>query len=574
MFDSTPNSSATTAVAGTSIRPVNTGERKNFHYIENIFNPDVHPIDDLHKYVVPQENELIFDVPNGRIHRAAHVDWQATLKTTMVPWVFSSGDAGNNTDQDWIFGVRGGPMMGEALLSVDYSVRPNVARIDATIMRPGAAYALVFLGDDVNKDTGKIISAVYSSGGVMEKNQVPCELAAINGYTNKNIMTTGAFSLTQNEEAMTDGKRCTVVFYDQAGNFIPPVQPLMVQHCAYMKNHQVGIKYVTEVELLSPWFTNVTDKTKLIVPININLLAIELRAIIHYSDGSQSDPLPVNGTRFTLHGLQQYRPKYPTQTGEITLTLLLADNEEHFIAQPGSPKHKSRTYTIVAGNVKGAYSPKIYTYPQWDAVVGGYKLQHFLFDLDRKTFIDVTSKVTFNDQSQPFRPTSYGVAQSLVFNLNLKDVSPTYESVVFIQHTEIVLLKDINGPGTRWSVQYSLAKPVYSALKLQATNAGTASKFKIDQGIYLQSDWLKAMYWAVDPSYDIWDEDTAPTPTHFELMHEDGRRWPFSIADWNKSNAINIEMQKGKTWYINWLNKDSQGNTLQLATTGVTVEVA
>lgn len=574
MFNSSPQTSATGAVAGTSISLYNAGERRGFHYIEDIYDPDKHPIDDLHKYVVPQENALIFDVPNGRIFRAANVDWQATLKTKLVLWNFTSGDAGNNTDQDWIFGVRGGPMIGEALLSIDYSVRPNVARVDATIMRPGAAYALLFFGDDINKDTGKIISAVYGTNGVMQKNEVPCELAAINNYTNKNIMTTGTFSVTMNEEALSDGKRCTLVFYDQGGTFIPPAQPVMVQHSSYMKNHQIGVKYVKDIELLAPWFTNISNPDRLIVPINVNLLAVELRGIIHYSDGSASDPMPVNGTRFSLHGLEEYRPKYPGQGGELVLDLAFADDEQHYIAEPGSPNHKARIYLMQAGNVKGAYSPKIYTYPQWSAVIGGYDLQHFLFDLDRKTFINVTEFVKLNDLSPPWRPKSYGVAQNMVFNLNLRDVISTYESVTFIQHTEIVLNKDINGPGTRWSVNYNLAKPTYSALKAVTTNNGSSTTFKLDNGFYNLAEWLDNLYWKVDPSYDVWDEEEAPTPTHFEFMHEDGRRWQYSVADWNKANSISIELQKGKTWYINWLNKDSAGNVLQLATTGVTVELA
>jgi len=574
MFDQAPNSSSLAgAVAGIAANSKNKGERLGPYYLPDIFDPDVHPIDDLHKYVVPQENELVFDVPNGRTFRVAHVDWQGgTLKSTLVLW---PNDEGNNTDQDWIFGPRGGPGLGEALLSVDYSVRPNVARIDSTIMRPGAAYALLFLGDNVDKDNGgKIISAQYSSGGAMQTNKVPCVEAALNGYTNYNIMTTGQFSVTENEESLSNGRRCTAVFYDQGGQFIPPAQSLMVQHSAYMRDHRIGIRYITEIELVSPWFTNIGNPDRLIVPINVNLFAIELRAIIHYSDGFESDPMPVNGDRFTLHGLEEYRPKAPGQTARVTLGLSLLENEQLLIAEPGSPNHKSRIYTIQAGAVEGAYSPKLYTYPQWSASLGGYRLQHFLYDLDRKTFIDVSDLVTLNDQSPAWHPSSYGIAQSMVFNLNLKLVSPTFESVVFTMHTEIILLKDINGPGARYSVNYAYGKPTYTAGFVVANNNGVNTTFNLTNGHTTLEAWLNALYWKVDPSYDVWDEDSAPTPTHFELVHEDGRRWQFSVADWNKNNPINITMQKGKTWYINWLNKDANGTTLQLAATGLTVELA
>ena len=572
MFDQTPLSSAVNAVAGTSISPMNTGERKVLHYIENIFDPDKHPITDLTSYVVPQEGELVFDVDNGIIYRVANVAWQSTLKSTLVPWEFTTTAGAGTTDQDYIFGLRGGPQNGEALLAIDYSVRPNVARVDSTIMRPGAAYGLVYLGSAAVDSN--IISAQYDSSLNMVNKQVPTKLAAINGYDNRAVMTTGAFSVTKNEEALPDGTRCWLVFYDIAGEYIPPAQPLMVQHSAYMKDHQVGVKYVTGVELITPWFTNISDPDRIIVPINVALATVEFRAVTHYSDGSTSAPAPVNNGEYSLYGIAEYRPKFPGQTGELTLTKKLADNEQHYIANPGNPNFARKSYTIEAGASKGAYSPKIYTYPQWDATLGGYRLQHFLYDLDRRTFTEVTAFVKYNDKSPAYKPSSYGLSQPLIFNLNLKDVNSTYESVIFIQHTEIILLKDINGPGTRWQVNFSYGKPIYSALVAGVKGTGAATKFNIMNGFDSLPEWLDGMYQSVYPAYDVWNEDKAPIPTHFDLMHEDGRKWRYDIAvAWNKDNAISISMQKGKTWYIDWINKNASGTELQLGQTGITVEL-
>lgn len=571
MFDQTPNSSASGAVAGTNISVLNSGERKNFHYIENIYDPDKHPPEDLTKYVVPQENELVFDVTQGMIYRAAHVDWQATLKTTLVPWAINNLNEGNTTEQDWIFGLRGGPMLGEALLAIDYSVRPNVARVDSTIMRPDAAYAKLFLGNDAS-ETGKIISAQYDKSVNMITNKVPTKLAEIVDRSNKSIMTTGAFSVTENAEALPDGTRCTLVFYDEGGNFIPPAQPVMVQHCSYMRDHQIGIKYVTEVELLSPWFTDTTNRELLIVPINVLLAAVEFRAVVHYSDGSKSDPLPVNSGQFALYGLEEYRPTWPGQEAELTLVYKLAANEQHYVAQPGSPLHRNRIYTIQASAVKGAYTPKIYTYPVWDPTIGGYKLMHFLYDLDRKAVVDVTAKVKFNDKSEPWRPSAYGVTQSLIFNLNLRDVSTLYESVIFIQHTAIILYKDLNGPGKRWDVAFSYNDPYYGAKFVKAVNAGVNTKFNLTNGYTNQAAWLDGLYRAVKPSFNRFDEEKAPDPTHFYLVHQDGRSWRYSVADWNKDNGISVALQNGSGWFIRWVKTGVGGAELQLATTGVVAD--
>lgn len=575
MFDKKPQSVAQGAVPATAISTLNTGERKAFHYIGNIFDPDKHPIDDLHKYVVPQENELVFDVEQGMIYRAAHVDWQATLKTTLVPWRLTNIDEGNTVEQDWIFGLRGGPMLGEAILSIDFSVRPNVARVDSTIMRPGAAYAKLFLGNDVSEN-GKVISAQYDKSLNLLNSKVPTKLAEIVDRTNESIMTTGPFSVTENAEGLPDGKRATLVFYDVGGEYIPPAQPVMVQHTAYMRDHQVGIKYVTEIELLSPWFTNTSDKTRLIVPINVQLLAVELRAVVHYSDGSFQE-WPVNGTKFNLYGLQEHRPTWPGQTSEPVLIYRFSADEQPAVAEPGNPDFKKRVYTLQAGDPIGAYTPKIYTYPQWDAAIGGYTLKHWLFDLDRKTRTDVTAFVRFNDQSPAFRPNSYGITQTLIFNLNLRDVAPTYESVIFIQHTDITLFRDVNGPGKRWDVNFSIDMPSFGGKTVVVKNNAAATTFNVSQGITDSRDigtWLTQMYRAIKPSYDPRNEDKAPDPTHFDLMDDTGRKWRFAITDFNKDNPINIELQKGKTWFLSWVNKASSGAELQLGLTGVVVELS
>jgi len=572
MFDSKPNTTSTGAVAALVASGANRPERKQIWYLEDIYDPDKHPPEDLTKYIVPIEGELVIDVHNGYLLEAYHVDREATMKTSFRPWTINNPLDENVIEQDWIFGMKGGPMVGEALLAIDYSVRPNVARVDATIMRPGAAYALLYRGDSPGGG-GKIISAQYDNAGNMLVNKVPTRLAEIVDRTNLEIMTTGPFSVTENEETLQNGTQCFLAFYDQGGNFIPPGQLVRVQHSAYMKDHRIGTKYVQEIRLLSPWFTNSNDQNRLMVPINVNLLALELRAQVVYSDGSVSAPAPVNGEEFSLLGLQEHRPTFPGQSTEVILIYKLKSNEQFLVARPGSPEYERKKYVFEAGNVVGAYSPRLFTFPQWDPSLVGYRLQHFLFDLDRKTFIDVSSKVTINEKSPAWKPSAYGIAQSMIFNINLRDVAPTYDSVTFIQYTELVLYRDLNTDGKKFDVSFVFDKPTYQNRDIKATNNGANTTVNIANGFTSQADWLNAMYWGVYPSFDRWNEEKAPTPTHFYLMHEDGRRWLYPLADWNKALPINIALQKGKTWFIDWVVRDSSGNELQLATTGVIVTV-
>lgn len=572
MFDSVPGTNlATGAAPATQPTGLNKGERRTVLYIEDMYDPDIHPVSEKENYVVPFENQAVLDVVNGMWYRVIHVDYEATLKATLVPLVWQNPTDVNVVEQDWLFGMKGGPFIGEALLSVDFSVRPNIARVDSTIMRPGAAYALLYRGQTPD-GKGKIISAVYNQAGVMITNHIPTPLAEIVDRTNLEIMTTGQFSVTENEESLVNGTQAVLCFYDQGGTFIPPAQLVRTQHSAYMKDHRIGIKYITEIRLLSPWFTNSNQPDTLRIPINTPITQIEFRAEKLYSDGSSSGPLPVNGTVFTLHGLNEYRPSFPGQSSEVVLLGELAPDEQMYLAQPGNPNFARKTYIFEAGAVEGAYSPRLFSYPQWDASLNGYALQHFLYDLDRKAWVNVTAQVTLNDKSPAWKPAAYGIAQSMIFNINLRDVAPTYKSETFIQYTEIVLYRDLNTAGKRWDVSFVFDKPTYGALFLKATNNGANSKANVKNGIDKQVDWVKALYWGVYPSYNVWDEEKAPDPTHFYLRHPtDGRKWLFPLASWDADLAIPISMQPGTTWYIDWVRRDSTGSEMQLATTGVTV---
>lgn len=572
LFDQKPGTSLITGAAP-AVRPsrLNKGERRTILYIEDMYDPDIHPVNEKENYVVPFENQAIIDVVNGMWYRCIHVDEEGTLKATLVPLVWQNPTDVNVVEQEWLFGKKGGPFIGEALLSIDFSVRPNVARVDATIMRPGADYALLYRGTTPD-GKGKIISAVYDQSGTMITDNIPTPLAEIIDRTNQMIKTTGQFSVTENEEALPNGTQAVLCFYATGGVFIPPAQLVRVQHSAYMRDHRIGIKYLKEIRLLSPWFTNMNQPDTLRIPINVPMTQIEFRAEKIYSDGSTSGPLPVNGTVFSLRGLNEYRPTFPGQSTEVVLVATLANDEQLYIAEPGNPNFKRKTYTLLAGAVEGAYSPRIFTYPQWDSAINGYSLQHFLYDLDRKAWVNVTAQVTLNDKSPAWRPAAYGVAQSMIFNINLRDVAPTYKSETFIQHTEIVLYRDLNTPGKKFDVSFVFDKPTYQAKVLKAVNNGASSTANIRNDIEKQQDWLDALYWGVYPSYDSWNEERAPDATHFYIRHPfDGRKWLFPIASWANNLPVPVSMQPGSTWYIDWVARDGTGVELQLATTGVTV---
>lgn len=572
MFDSNPSTSNVLVTGANNVSSVTSAKLRKILWIGNVWDPDVHDPADFDAYVVPEEGWLVWDLQGTEV-----VMWFVYKvyqnKSELKPCTIQQQTSNTTEDQDVLFGRKGGPIAGEGLMVIDYTTRPNRARIDSKITRPGAAYALLYLGDRLDTDDGGvIISAQYDKNGVKVSNKIPVTLAAIKNYENRTVMTTDTFSVIKNEDALPNGSRATLVFFDEGDMPITPSQRIVIQHCGYLRNRQIGVRYVTDIELLGPWFTDANAPDKMILPILTPLSGIEFRAAVHYSDG---EPVirSVNDGKFELIGTDEYRPTYPGQAAELVLRYIFDEDEEHYVAKPGQDGRLTRKYIIMAGDAQGAYAVKLYIYPVWDFTASQWKLVMFMYDLDRRTFINVTDHIRYSDVSPPFRPNSYGMMQDLTFLLTLKDVSQTYNSTIYKQETGVVLYNDINSAEREWGVVYDITKPTYDGKFANTVNNGANTKVNVKNGAADQAAWLEMLYWSVIPSFDIFNEEQAPTPDKFYLMLEDGRKWPVQIADWDKDITIGGALPKGQTVFLQWVKVMTGGDEQQLALTGLSVKV-
>lgn len=565
MFDAKPIAPTSTGVLPSNNPGVrNEGDIKRVWYLDQIFDPDLHPIADLAKYVVPLEGELVHDTANKRMLQVSHVDRYNTWKSTYVNYFLLPEK--DTTDYQLFPQHEYGFLQGELALSIDFSVRPAVARVDSNAIAPNASYALLYLGNLIG-DKDDIISATYSGLNLLD-DHITVSPVVYDNLENKTIMGCNSFSVTQNEAALPNGTRCTLVYYDQGGRPIPPTFSVVVQHSAYLRDHQLSKKYVKSIELLSPWFTNSTKPNTLFIPINLPLSAVEFRARVHYQDGS-SEEMAVNSFNgdngFTLSGVNQYKPTTPGQVSEaIVLSYFFKEHEQAMIVDPGQPNHKSEVYEIVATPAQGAYSPRIHTYPYWDPTVG-YRLRHFLTDLDRKYCRDVTDQVTLNATSPVFNGQKYGEEQPMVFNLNMRDVSAIYEPWAFVQHTTITLYNPPSAVGRKWDVRHSYSRPPFSNLTLEywtPTGGGNPGRFG---SITTQADFLAKGYDAFEPMFDPRQEVNAPIPTHFDIVKVDGTsRTAIPIASFNALPISTMTISDGEGVYIRWTRRDASGADLQL----------
>lgn len=566
MFDTKPNPPGSGGIApGNEPQRPNEGDWKRVWYIEQIYDPDVHPVKDMPKYIVPYEGELIIDTPNHKMWQVSHVDKNATWKSTLVPYFFMHEDPA--PEYDLFPKHEYGFLQGELALMIDYTNRPPYARVDANATAPNAAYALLYKGSLIG-EKGEVISASYS-GMDLINDQIGVSPVVFDNLENKTIMGCNAFSVKKNEAELPNGTRCTLVFYDQGGTPIPPTYPVTVQHSAYLRDHQLSKKYVKSTELLSPWFTISTKPNTMYIPINLALKSVEFRARIHYSDGSSVEQ-PVNSFNgdngFVLHGLDQYKPTTPGQRSDaLVLTYVFKDNEQAMIAQPGAPKHMSNQYEIVAVPAEGAYSPRMYAYPYWDNAVG-WKLRHFLTDLDRKYCRDITDKVVLNEASPVFQGKKFGEEQPMIFNLNMRDVAANYAPWAFVQHTTITLYNNNTAEGRKWDTRHSYGKPPFNNMTIEyweSTGGGTpTARFNGVGGV---ADFLTKGYWAFEPMYDPRTEVKAPEPTHFDLVKLDGTASTAQpIGNYNALKIPGNVLNPGETLFIRWTRREASGAVLQL----------
>lgn len=566
MFDNKPIPPGTGSpvVPGNTPQRPNEGDLKRVWYIDQIFDPDIHPVEDMSKYIVPYEGELVHDVPNKRMLEVKHVDKYATWKTTFANYFLLPEKS--DSDYDLFPQHEYGFLQGELALAIDYSERPPVARVDSNAVAPDAAYALLYKGAIIS-EKGQIISASYTGQDFID-NKITVSPVVMDNLENKTIVGCNSFSVQLNKDELKNGTRCTLVYYDVAGRPIPPTYPVVVQQCAYLRDHQLSKRYVKSIELASPWFTNSTKPNTLFIPINLPLKQVEFRAKVHYSDGAVEEQ-PVNsfnGTNgFTLHGIDQYKPTTPGQISDaVVLTYVFKEHEQALIAQPGQPRHMSEVYEIVATPSKGAYSPRIYTYPYWDGAAG-WKLKHFLTDLERKYCRDVTDIVVLNEASPVFEGLKYGEEQNLIFNLNMRDVSAVYEPWAFVQHTTITLYNGATSVGRKWDVRHSYSRPAFANMTIDfwdetggVTKAAFADVTTVDE-------FLDKGYWAFEPMMDPRAEVKAPAPTHFDIVRVNGTaQTAIPIASFKDLPIAAMALNGGEGLYLRWTRRDETGAELQL----------
>lgn len=516
------------------------------------------------KYV-PKVNDLVVDRDVYKWYKCISID-----QSTLVPHLIDAKAPGQNdtlTDLDQFLGVGPGTVTDTFRAYLNKNVQPHSLTVEQRIYIKGSRSetAKIFRGSDASGNA-KVISQIYNQNNEVIGNSIRLELASIDG---QNIATKSVPTCYTMED-MPNDEIVTLVAYADDGQVVAKCQ-LLVENTQFVPNADASTKYVVGISLESP-FLSQADPSVISFPVNMPLVGLSLIGVVHYSDGSASR-MPVDGNRFSIFGFNGFVATQVGQTIPLVLKYLLANNEVAYGVSTTPDRGLVRNYKAITSNRDGMYSPKLFGYPVWIDPINGYRMEWFLYDLDRNLSILATPYVTFTSNSPAFNPTLYGYKQSVIAQVNLKDVNVSSRNIQHVQPIDIILRQQGNARTTNWAIGFDPGQDIFfgdNNNHVASTYVNdNLTKVDITSGETTLEAWLQRMYWLTKPLHDPSRETAAPTPTYFSVGTRD---WEvaYPIAQWNQQLTLGHAVANNSTLFIKFFVRTADSD-VQLAMAGVPV---
>lgn len=520
------------------------------------------------KYI-PNVGDRVIDLSTNDSYSVDTVDPTTFISTLTLIKVIPEG---NFTTNDLLLGVGPGTQSDTYRVYIDKSVLPYTLCVDVRLKVAGSAAnsCIIFRGSELN-GTAVAISAIYDQSGNMLGQNIPLELVAMNNGTNIAIKTVQVCHTTVD---LPDGEVVTAVFYSANGNIVSKRQ-LLVENTAFIRTTDASVKYITGITLESP-FLSQSDSKLIQYPINVPLTGLMLTGVVTYSDGSQIR-MPVDGTKFSIYGFSGYVATIVGQKFNLVLKYTLSPGEVVYGSQNTGTQvggqFITNTYKATTLNADGAYSVKLYAYPVWVNENIGYRLEWYLYTLDRNLVFNVTPYVGYNSNSPAFNPIGYGINQLLSVYIDMQDISATFTNYRNIQTINVTLVAPAITRSTNWTIgftptqnpQFGLNNFAASVMVQNAIGSVPPQTWQVNiaSGSVTLSDWLNKMYFATMPLTDPISEIIPPTPNMFSLIINN-HDVEFPISAWNTTLTVPGAVPNNSTLLIKFFKRTNDSD-LQLS---------
>lgn len=520
------------------------------------------------KYV-PKVNDYVINPDTDQRFKVTALDPTTLIATLseIIPVAL-----GELTKNDILLGVGPGTISDTHRVYIDQSVTPHLLCVDARLYFPGtkATKVMIFKGSELTGDQA-VVSALYDQNGTLLGQAIPLEtISAPIGNTTATMKT---IPVCHTLADLPDNTLLTVVAYDVNDVVIYKGQ-LLVENTAFIRGTNAAVKYITGITMESPFIT-AGDPMTVKYPINVPLEGLSLTGVVHYNDGTTLK-LPVDGTKFRLFGFEGFIATEVGQKFPLVLKYTLSPGEVAYGTNSVGGDFITAAYNAVTLAVDGAYSVKLFGYPVWIDAVNGYRMEWFLYTLNRDIVYRVTPYVKIDPASVAYNPTGYGIVQNLLVYINMSDANAAFTPYKHVQHIAVTLKAPPSDRTTPWTVGYvTNQNPLYGDTNAHATisaNTGvnqTVWNVRLLPDELLFANWINRLYSATMPLTDPLVEAAPPAPTHFALVINN-QDVEFPIAAWNSDLAISSNLPDNSTLFVKFLAKTPQ-NTMQLAVAGLTV---
>lgn len=525
---------------------------------------DIYLGQEASKKYVPKVKDYVVDVDINDWYWVIEVD-----PTTLIARLGKLQQAKNDTlsEYDRLLGVGPGTQSDTYRVYIDKSVNPHTLAVDARLTVNGTMTRTckIFKGSELS-GSDKVISAVYDQAGTLLGQAIPLELVSMPNHQNYSTKTVPTCYTT---EDLKDGEMVTAVFYSDEGHVVSKRQ-LLVENTAFIRAQNYGVKYITGISLESP-FLSKTDLNLIQYPLNVPLSGLNLIGVVSYSDGSQLR-MPVDNTKFSIFGFDGYVATIIGQKFSLVLKYTLSADEVVYGSYVGDGRFITETYKATTIKPDGAFTIKLFCYPEWINSTQGYRIKWYMYNLDRSVSYDVTPHVRINANTYAFNPIAYGTLQNISVSVNLKDVNGAYADYIHVQSVGIILM----APGTdrtrNWLVGWNPGQEqsTFYGPGIHCTSTiinQNLSHVNIGAWANSKEEWLNRIFYNTQPLYDTARELKAPEPDYF-VLDVNGFELEFPISQWNSTLVLNTTIQDSDTLMVKFI-KRTPDNDLQLCASGL-----
>lgn len=500
-------------MAITGIVPVIDSDRRFSVWLDKDIYTDT--VGSTGRYV-PNPGDLVVAYDSGWL-RCTHSDME-TGYSTLVPWSF-------NNISDNTAGVVDTVIGGSSTTNDSYRIYVNTKKVpyefsfDTRLKIYGSSASYVKIFKD-GQTEGSSISAIFNTAGAMVTENIQLENVVIPNTTVVAIKVPKQGNLT---DKLENGEVVNVVVYSNSGSVLAIFKTVAVT-TNFVRTIDAGKRLITNISLISLYLSAGDDRL-IQYPSNMTLDTSSLVGRVTYNDGS-TQRYPVDGRKFKMLGLDNYVTTQIGQTVPLVLSYTLASDEySNTVQEVAGTRFITKSYQLNTVDSDNLYSVKLFVVPYWNGADNTWRLDYYLYSLDRDKIYKVTNYIEYGSNSMAYSGAAakWGVAQELTVSINLDKLGSSFKYYRHVQDFTITLHQAGSNSTSSgyYTIEYdanSIFGQITYANVTPAGSGGSGVTIDFSNNRTVTDHWLEAAYRSTEPLYFPFGEASAPTPTHVKIL--------------------------------------------------------